>query len=164
MDTEAPPALAASLGSLLRRTIRRSLERVANLAKEHSTKLLSALAWAALVSVPPPFIGILRYRRSESEPLPVLSYVAFLLLYASLYLRRRVGVAPARAMLRRGLGYAAVGLAAFLSALFFYSSFVSAVPLPLAILGWLLLLPAAYCFYRLIVLHLDEEEAAGDAT
>ena len=68
------------------------------------------------------------------------------------------------AMLRHGLGYAAVGLAAFLSALFFYSSFVSAVPLPLAILGWLLLLPAAYCFYRLIVLHLDEEEAAGDAT
>ena len=94
----------------------------------------------------------------------MLSYVAFLLLYASLYLRRRVGVAPARAVLRRGLGYAAVGLAAFLSALFFYSSFVSAVPLPLAILGWLLLLPAAYCFYRLIVLHLDEEEAAGDAT
>lgn len=59
----------------------------------------------------------------QFDPRVTLSYVSSLLLYTALYLWRRFRAQRhhRHAVLRRGLGYAAVGLAAYLSALFFYS-------------------------------------------
>jgi hypothetical protein len=96
------------------------------------------------------------------DPRVTLSYVSSLLMYTALYLWRRLRAQRYRhAVLRRGLGYVAIGLAAFLSALFLYS-FAPGIPLPVAVAAWLLLaVPAAYCLYRVIVLHLDEEEEKG---
>jgi hypothetical protein len=60
------------------------------------------------------------------DPRVTLFYVSSLLLYTALYLWRRLRYR--HAVLRRGLGYSAVGLAAFLSALFLYS-FAPGIPL-----------------------------------
>jgi uncharacterized membrane protein YfcA len=83
----------------------------------------------------------------QFDPRVTLFYVSSLLLYTALYLWRRLRVQRHRhAVLRRGLGYAAVGLAAFLSALFFYSFAAPGIPPPVVIAAWLLLaVPAAYC-------------------
>lgn len=79
------------------------------------------------------------------------------LLYGSLYLWRRLRACYQHAVLRRGLGYATVGLGVFLSAIFLYS-FASVIPLLQAVGVWLFALLVAYCLYRVIVLHIEEEE------
>jgi hypothetical protein len=79
------------------------------------------------------------------------------LLYGSLYLWRRLRACYQHAVLRRGLGYATVGLGVFLSAIFLYS-FASVIPLLQAVAVWLFALLVAYCLYRVIVLHIEEEE------
>jgi hypothetical protein len=61
------------------------------------------------------------------------------------------------AVLRRGFGYVAVGLGVFLSAIFLYS-FVRVIPLPQAMGVWIFALFIAYCFYRVLVLHIEEEK------
>jgi len=82
------------------------------------------------------------------------------LLYGALYLWRRLRACYQHAVLRRGLGYATVGLGVFLSAIFLYS-FASVIPLLQAIGVWLFALLVAYCLYRVIVLHIEEEEEEG---
>jgi hypothetical protein len=98
----------------------------------------------------------------QFDPRVTLFYVSSLLLYTALYLWRRLReqrYGYQHAVLRRGLGYAALGLAAFLSALFFYSFAAPGIPLPMVIAAWLLLaVPAAYCLYRVTVLHLDVDD------
>jgi uncharacterized membrane protein required for colicin V production len=75
------------------------------------------------------------------------------LFYGALYTWRRCRARHQHAVLRRGLGYVAVGLGVFLSAIFL-SSLARVIPLG----GWLFAVLVAYCLYRVLVLHVEEEE------
>ncbi|WVZ91352.1 hypothetical protein U9M48_037539 [Paspalum notatum var. saurae] len=94
----------------------------------------------------------------------MLLSVSVVLFYAALYLYdRRAGL---HRHMRRGLGYAAVVLGAFIFSFFFFyglSPVAGMTPTIRAAGGGICLVVAAYYLHRLTVLHrdyCDEEEAA----
>ena len=108
-------------------------------------------------------LHLLRDTYCRQEPRLVLLYLAFVNFYTALYFRRRLLRLRNRhgttlILLRRGLGYSAIFLGAVLLALFFYSFAQAGITLPQAAVVGLVIAVAAYFFYRVIVLHLVDDE------
>ena len=107
-------------------------------------------------------LHLLRDTYCRHEPRLILLYLAFVNFYTALYFRRRLLRLRHRhgttLLLRRGLGYSAIFLGAFLLALFLYSFAQASITLPQAAGVGLVIAVAAYFFYRVIVLHLVDDE------
>ena len=92
----------------------------------------------------------------------ILLYLASVNFYTALYCRRRLLRLRHRhgttLLLRRGLGYSAIFLGAFLLALFLYSFAQAGITLPQAAGVGLVIAVAAYFLYRVIVLHLEDDD------
>ncbi|KAJ1266492.1 hypothetical protein BS78_08G155100 [Paspalum vaginatum] len=95
----------------------------------------------------------------SADPLIPVFYFCCLPFYLFLYRWRRLRRSRHQdEMLRSGLGHAAAVFGMLLSVLFVYG-FARHVPLHCAAAAWLFsALPLAYCYYRVLVLHLEFEE------
>ncbi|KAL6643731.1 hypothetical protein ACP70R_018497 [Stipagrostis hirtigluma subsp. patula] len=100
------------------------------------------------------FLFLMKLIADGFQPGWVALYAAVVLFYAALYFRR---LRHLHTGLRRGLGYAAVALGAFLSACFFYN-FATGMMLTLAVGVWLWMAVAAYFLYLVIIVDGEEEE------
>jgi hypothetical protein len=118
-----------------------------------SAMLLSLLS----VAFVHPLFGIAMLQKGVVDPLWMTTYLAVVLLYTCLYFHR---LRELHAGLRRRLRNAAVSLAMFLSAFFFYN-FAAGMSWWTAVAVWLFLVVVAYLSYDGVML---DPEPASEVT